>query len=322
MKKLTIASLVCTLFFTACNKTSNSDQITSGSVDELQQTQLQYINPWGFLIDQLLMNIPCLFIWFRGLLFTIISKQYRFIGLAYVFVIILLLIGHGKNYYALGVYPTLFAFGATELEKATTVKRRFLRYVFIIVPVVVGTYFIPILLPILPPKQLADLYVKLYMAKTGFLKWEDQKDHPLPQDFSDMLGWEEMAQKVAKAYSMLSDSEKQDAVIFCNNYGMAGAVNYYASKYHLPQAYSDNASFLYWMPPNMSMKNFVLVSDDPDEKRHDFAKGFKSVTKIDSITSTYARERGDYIYLFIGADENFEKFFREKIAKDKAEFKY
>jgi hypothetical protein len=72
----------------------------------------------------------------------------------------------------------------------------------------------------------------------------------------------------------------------------------------------------------MRMKNFVLVSDDPDEKQHDFAKGFKSVAKIDSITTTYARERGDYIYLFIGADENFEKFFKDKIAKDKAEFKY
>jgi hypothetical protein len=291
-------------------------------MNELQQTQLQYINPWSFLIDQLLMNIACLFIWFRGLLFTIINKQYRFIGLAYVFVIILLLLGHGKNYYALGVYPTLFAFGATALEKVTMSKERFLRYVFIIVPVVVGTYFIPILLPILPPKPLADLYASTYMVKTGFLKWEDHKDHPLPQDFSDMLGWEEMAQKVAKAYSMLSDSEKKDAVIFCNNYGMAGAVSYYAPKYHLPQAYSDNASFLYWMPANMRMKNFVLVSDDPDEKKHDFAKGFKSVTKIDSITTAYARERGDYIYLFIGADENFEKFFKDKIAKDKAEFKY
>ena len=103
---------------------------------------------------------------------------------------------------------------------------------------------------------------------------------------------------------------------------MAGAVNYYAPKYNLPPAYSDNASFLYWMPAKPKMTNFVLVSDDPDEKQHDFAKGFKSVMKVDSVTSEYAREKGDYIYLFIGADENFQKFFEEKIAKDKAEFKY
>jgi hypothetical protein len=43
---------------------------------------------------------------------------------------------------------------------------------------------------------------------TGALKWEDLKDHPLPQDFSDMLGWEEMAQKMSKAYETLDSAEK------------------------------------------------------------------------------------------------------------------
>jgi hypothetical protein len=103
---------------------------------------------------------------------------------------------------------------------------------------------------------------------------------------------------------------------------MAGAVNYYAPKYNLPQAYSDNASFLYWLPPNINMKNFVLISDDPNETEHDFAKGFQSITLVDTIANNYAREYRDYIYLFKGADENFQKFFKEKIAKDKAEFKY
>ncbi len=291
-------------------------------MNELQQTQLQYINPSGFLTDQLLLFFPCFFIWLVGLFNTLSSKQYRFIGLAYVFVIILLLIGHGKSYYSAGVYPPLFAFGATALEKFTSIKRKYLRYAFIIFALGFGLFVVPILLPILPPKPLADLYIKMHTEKTGSLKWEDLKNHPLPQDFADMLGWEEMTQKVAKAYNIMSDSEKQSAVIFCNNYGMAGAVTYYAPKYHLPQAYSDNASFLYWLPSNINMQNFVLVSEDPDEKQHDFAKGFQSVIKVDSITTMYARERGDYIYLFKGADDNFRKFFSEKIAKDKAEFKY
>lgn len=291
-------------------------------MNELQQTQLQYIDPFRFLIDQLLMNLPCFFIWLTGLFFTLSSKQYRFVGLAYVFVIILLLIGHGKNYYALGVYPLLFAFGAVQLEKFTLIKRKWLRYAFIIFPVAMGVYMIPIGLPIFPPKKLADTYVQLHLENTGALKWEDLKNHPLPQDFSDMLGWEEMTQKVAKAYNMLNDSGKQQAFLFCNNYGMAGAVNYYAPKYHLPKAYSDNASFLYWIPSNLYIKNMILVTDDPHEEQHSWAKGFQQITKVDSVTNFYARERGDYIYLFKGADANFNKFFSEKIAKDKAEFKY
>jgi len=291
-------------------------------MNELQQTQLQYINPVGFLTDQLLLFLPCFFVWLTGLFNTLSSKQYRFIGLAYVFVIILLLMGHGKSYYAAGVYPSLFAFGATELEKFTAVKRKYLRHAFVIFAVGFGLFVTPILLPILPPQPLADLYTKMHIEKTGALKWEDLKNHPLPQDFSDMLGWEEMTQKAAKAYNLLNDSEKKDATIFCNNYGMAGAVNYYAPKYKLPQAYSDNASFLYWLPPGINMKNFVLISDDPNETEHDFAKGFQSITLVDTIANKYAREYRDYIYLFKGSDENFQKFFKEKIAKDKAEFKY
>ncbi len=289
---------------------------------ELQQTQLQYISPLSFLGDQLLINFPCFFIWLAGLFYTFFSKQYRYIALAYVFVIVLLLLGHGKSYYAAGVYPVLFAFGATQLEKFTSVKRKLLRIAFVAFPVLVGLLFLPVALPILPPQQLAALYVKMNTEKTGALKWEDLQNHPLPQDFSDMLGWEEMAQKAAKAYNMLSADEKANASIFCNNYGMAGAVNYYGPKYNLPPAYSDNASFLYWIPAKPKMTNFVLVTEDPNEKQHDFAKGFKSVTKVDSIRNEYAREKGDYIYLFVGADDNFQKFFEEKIAKDKAEFKY
>ena len=288
---------------------------------ELQRTQLQYVNPLQFLIDQLLMNFPCVFIWLAGLWsvsFLKKGKNYRFTGWAYLFVIILLLIGHGKNYYALGVYPVLFAFGSVHLEEFTTVKRKVLRPVLVIFPILCGIYFIPLSLPIFQPGKLAQFYSRTNMAKTGFLKWEDLKDHPLPQDFSDMLGWEEIAQKVANAYNQLSVQEKNDVFIFCNNYGMAGAVNYYAPKYHLPPAYSDNASFLYWLPIKKDITHMILVTDDPREQQHDWARGFQQIIKLDSVTNFYARERGDYIYLFKGADENFNRFFKEKIQKDRA----
>jgi subtilisin family serine protease len=72
MKKLTIASLVCTLFFTACNKTSNSDQITSGSVDELQQTQLQTPQQINAFIQQVL-NQKGEFDWSDAPLITLYS---------------------------------------------------------------------------------------------------------------------------------------------------------------------------------------------------------------------------------------------------------
>jgi len=143
----------------------------------------------------------------------------------------------------------------------------------------------------------------------------------LPQDFSDMLGWEEMAQKMSKAYETLDSAEKQHTVLFCDNYGMAGAVSFYAKKYHLPEAFSDNASFLYWLPENIHFDNLLLLTDDQNEMQHDFIKDFSSAILVDSINTPFAREHGDLVILLKGANEKFNQFFKEKIQEDKDEFK-
>ncbi len=39
------------------------------------------------------------------------------------------------------------------------------------------------------------------------LTWEDGKEHPLPQDFADMLGWQELARKVDSLYDQIPRSE-------------------------------------------------------------------------------------------------------------------
>ncbi|MEO8414071.1 MAG: glycosyltransferase family 39 protein [Ginsengibacter sp.] len=286
---------------------------------ELNKTQLQYVSPLGFLADQLLMNLPCVFIWLGGLYFTAFSykgKEYRSFAWAYVLVVILLLVLHGKNYYALGVYPVLFAFGAYHLEKFSEHRLKIWRYVFVIIPVLLGIVFIPISLPVAKPAALANYYGEMHTAKTGALKWEDLKNHPLPQDFADMLGWEEMTQKMAKAYNTLDSNEKAHTFLFCDNYGEAGAINYYRYKYHLPEVYSDNGSFLYWMPRHVHLDNLVLITDDYEEMQHPFVKNFKSAVVIDSVTNPYARERGSLIILFKGANDAMNKMFKEKIDDD------
>ena len=271
------------------------------------------------------MNLPCVFIWVTGLCwisFTGKTNQYRFLGWAYVSVIVLLLVAHGKNYYTLGVYPVLFAFGAYQLEQLTALRFKHLRYVFIAVPAALGYLFIPIALPIYGPAKLAAFYEKRDTKKFGVLKWEDQKDHPLPQDFADMLGWEEMSKKMATAYNTLDSTEKKHTILFCDNYGQAGAVNYYAHKYQIPEAYSDNASFLNWIPDTLSFDNIVLLTDDHQEMQHAFIKNFASAILTDSVTNSYAREKGSLVIILKKGDDQFKKFFLEKMEKDKAKVKW
>jgi lysophospholipase L1-like esterase len=51
--------------------------------------------------------------------------------------------------------------------------------------------------------------------------------------------------------------------------------------------------------------------------QHAFIQDFSEAILYDSITSPYARERGDLIIILKGANDAFRKFFREKIEEDK-----
>jgi hypothetical protein len=287
---------------------------------ELQQTQLQYVNPASFLLDQLLMNLPCVFIWITGLywaFFTPAARQYRFIGWAYAILIVLLLLTHGKNYYALGSYPVLFAFGAYRLEQMTAVRLQWLRYGLVILPVALGLFLLPLALPLRAPARLAALYEQRRFAKTGALTWEDQQNHALPQDFADMLGWEEIAAKTAAAYNTLDSTEKKRTLLFGSNYGQAGAADYYRNKYTIPQVHSDNASFLYWIPARPVYDNIVLVTEDRAAVQTSLIKEFKQVILFDSVTNAYAREKGSVILILKGASPAFHQFLETRIAAKK-----
>jgi 4-amino-4-deoxy-L-arabinose transferase-like glycosyltransferase len=283
---------------------------------ELQNDQLRYLSPWTFLTDQLLYNVATIFTWVTGLVWTARTKEYRFIGWAFLVTLALLLLGHGKSYYSQGAYPVLFAFGALRLEAWAN---KWWRIGMIAFSLFIGIQLVPVLLPFKAPAPLAEYYVHHTLAReAGVLRWEDLQDHSLPQDFADMLCWEEMTQKVTRAYASLDSTEKAHTLLFCNRYGEAGALNYYGPKYHLAPAYSINASFLYWMPRDFDRFDvLLLVTPDKHEMQYRFMKEFKSVQLVDSISNPYARQNGTLIILLKGPSDAFREAFRDKIDREK-----
>jgi hypothetical protein len=279
---------------------------------ELQRQQLENVSQGSFILQQLLYNLPSIFIWVAGLYwlwFTEAGKPYRFIGWAVVLVVVFLVAEHGKGYYGMGAYPILFVFGAVCLERACTGRWYILRYAMIAFALIFGFFLDTVSIPFLAPKQLADYYARISIFhQLGFCRWEDQKDHPLPQDFADMLSWKEMTAKVAKVYDSLDSSEKKQAIIDCDNYGEEGAVVYYGSPYHLATPMGHSANFLFWIPADFYKSNIVILTTDDREEIHaDFVREFKSAAVADSITNPYAREYGSYIILLRGPSEKFRK---------------
>ena len=293
-------------------------------MQELEDEQLKYNSAISFIVSQLMMNFPCIAIWITGLIYLLFNtqiKQFRFVGYSYILVILLLIVLRGKDYYALGVYPVLFAFGAIRLESLTRIRLKWIRYAVCLFAFLFGFFAMPLVMPLAKPEVLVGYYKKTHLNKTGSFKWEDQQMHPLPQDFADMIGWKELAIKTGNVYNSLPEDQQNKTFVYCRGYYSAGALNYYSNIAHLPEVYSDDASFLLWMPDNYNIKNLILVGHKVPSKDDIVFQQFEKMTIKDSINMPLFRENGMRIILFENGNDSLNSIINKGVAKLKSKFK-
>ncbi|MFW5657162.1 MAG: glycosyltransferase family 39 protein, partial [Bacteroidota bacterium] len=157
---------------------------------ELNKHQFVNVSEIGFIIDQVMMNLPGVIVWGTGLLavlFTKPLKPYRSIGYLYLLVLLTILLLNGKSYYTLGLYTMLFAIGGYVLEKYA---HPVMQYAVLGLMLLISLPLIPFSLSVLDYPGLAE-YSEPIAKFTN--RWEDGKVHAIPQDFADMTGWQELA---------------------------------------------------------------------------------------------------------------------------------
>lgn len=287
---------------------------------ELRETQLQYLNASDFIKDQFLMTIPVVLIWMAGLLWLLKHWEFRFLVLTYLFVIILLITGGGKSYYSLGIYPMLLAAGGAAWQQWTN-RRKWPKPVLISLILLLSILFIPLLLPVWKPEKLAKFYKKFGIDKTGILRWEDLKDHELPQDFADMLGWKELSGKTEKFFNTLPDSTKSNTIIYCRNYGQAGSLKFYGKDdYFKDKVISDNGSFLLWISDRLWFKHLIFIGRRMPDKDDEVFQHFEKTTIVDSVKDKYSRQLGDKIIFFENIDSTGLRLARDGIKEMKSKF--
>lgn len=288
---------------------------------ELRETQLVHVSSGDFIKEQLLILFPVLFVWLPGLIWTMLKPSMRSIGYAYLLVITFLILGSGKSYYAVGVYPVLLAAGGVAWEKWTR-SLKWMRYAIIILIIVLTVPFIPIGTPVFNPQKLAAFYKEYDIGKTGLLKWEDQRDHELPQDFADMLGWRELTQKAEKLFNSLPDSARQSTIVYGRHYGHAGAMIFYgSSKKFRDKVTTDNGSFLLWINEDKPFRHLIFLGRRmPDEDDAVF-QHFERVTITDSVTNKFSRQFGDKIIFFENGTDSAWQLARQGLKEMKSRFK-
>ncbi len=244
-------------------------------------------------------------------------KPYRPLFWSFLFTLGLFVFFKAKSYYAIGLYPVYLAFGAVYLAHLTktTKWQPVLRGTAITLPVLAMIPLFRLAFPIDTPSRIlenAETFKKL-----GLLRWEDGKDHHLPQDFADMLGWKELAAKTDAVYEKLED--KAHTLILCDNYGQAGAINYY-SRYPEVRAVSMNADYINWMDlDSYEIRHVILVQDagDDDKERNKEKPLFESVSYEGRIEDRNAREFDTRIYLLKGAKVSVNAILKEDREREK-----
>ncbi len=289
---------------------------------ELADTQLVNVNRWDFLMEQLLFFVGGLFVIVAALfalLFYPPFKKYNFFFFTLCFTLLLFIYLKAKSYYAIGLYPIYISFGAVYLGHVLkTGWRKYLQPVTIIIPLLL---FIPIYKIAFPNKSPGFIVNNPESYKKfGLLRWEDGKDHALPQDFADMLGWKELAFKVDAVYSTFPNQDQ--TLVLCDNYGEAGAINYYSKNKHI-KAVSFNADYVNWFDLSKQYVNLIRVKsfENEGDELKETSPYFDSSFTAGSITNSFAREYGTTIFVFKNAKIDVNKRIKQEI-EEKKNYRY
>ncbi|WP_176767745.1 ArnT family glycosyltransferase [Daejeonella rubra] len=280
---------------------------------ELSDTQLVNVNRWSFLKAQLLFFIGGFFLIIAALyalVFYTPFKKYRTFFWSILFTLLVFISLKAKDYYAIGLYPIYLAFGSVFLADLLKSGRlKYLQPLAVAIPVL---FFIPMYNFAFPNKSPEHIIQNPERYKdTGQLRWEDGKDHAIPQDYADMLGWKELAHKTDSIYSTLPEQGK--TLVLCDNYGQAGAINYYTKKGI--KAVSFNADYINWINLEQQYSNLIRIKyyEEIETELKTSGPYFKTSVLSDSISNPYAREYRTRIYTFTGAKIDINKRLRTEI---------
>lgn len=287
-------------------------------MNELKETQLNFLDPFDFILQQLLVHASASIIWLTGFIYLFSSRslgQFRFLAFAYLIVILLLISLQGKSYYSFGAYPVLFAVGGMALSRLLADLFwgwKSAALAFVLLP---SLLILPIVIPILPFQATLHFFrfTADKMNLTFPLKWEDQKVHATTQDYADMLGWEELAIGAAKSYKLIPEDERRLTTIFASNYGQAGALDHYRKKYNLPAAVCLNSSYALWSPDSIQTQHLIYIDDEYPE---DLQPTYKRMKKIAEIKNKYAREKGTSVYLLSYPIKDIQPLYKQHRAEE------
>jgi hypothetical protein len=265
-------------------------------IERATENKYSGLSAWTFITGQFLINHPINFlVYILAFGYLLLDKRWSsYRPLAIIFLVTFLILtfnGRSKSEYLAGAIMILYAGGGVVLETLTS-RIKWLRIV-IVVLLGSGIWLAPMAAPILSQKQFIHFSEFLGFGKSND---EGHEESELPQFFADMHGWEQKAREISAVYSALSDEEKRKTIIFTDNYGRAGCIDYFRDNYELPPSYSGHNHYSFWPPePDMEIEIVLLMQSEI----RDAGRLFESVEEVGSIQCSYCMPYENDLKIFI-----------------------
>jgi hypothetical protein len=261
------------------------------------------VSPAQFFLDQLLMTHPLTFpVWAAGLWWLLAGperRRWRILALTFLTPLAILLASRTSRAYYLGpAYPPLFAAGAVAIA-AWTAHPRWTRLRPAIVALLIagGAVTAPLTLPLLPVERHM-----AYSRAIGLTPRPEENTRMglLPQHLADMFGWPELVETVAHVYRGLPEHERQKAAIYTDNYGRAGAVDFFGRAHGLPRAVSGHNSYFLWGPGAATGEILIIIGGKLDDHLPDF----EQVEPVADVRCRYCMPYEDNLVIYLGRGLN------------------
>jgi hypothetical protein len=248
----------------------------------------------AYLFEEIMLMQPLtVFIWGTGLVALLLYRplaRYRLFGWCYLAVLALFVLQGGKPYYLVPVYPVLLAAGAIVIEK--WLSSLWIRTAFAVVLLAAGILTAPLGMPILPVEK----FIK-YQDVVGLRPSSGEKiaDGRLPSFLASMLGSEKLVALVDTVYRSLPPEEREKCGIFCENYALAGAVDFYGRRLGLPHAISGHNSYWLWGTRGYTGDVLIIVGTNA----RDLGKYFDEVTQKAEFRDEYVQPMYNRLPVFV-----------------------
>jgi hypothetical protein len=253
---------------------------------QIIRTQIMSLNLFAF---------PSALLGLYYFLFNQAGKKFRLLGLAFITTFTICVLVKTKFYVVLPFYSVLFVGGAMMMEMiAKKIKLTWLWLLYGALIFVTGLLFAPLVRPILPISQIsaytdkATRMIDFLLPGGGVERAEEVQIKILDNisiDYHDRFGWEEMAAKVSEIYLALPKDQQKNTYVLARNFGEAGAIDFYRSKYPLPPVICGHEQYYLWIPKTFPEKINIIAFRG---KLEDVKKDCFKAKQVATLRTPYA----------------------------------